>query len=257
MVWHRFAKPASARTRGFESHHLRQMNNHQHPACDCVIPFYNEGERISAVLKQLIKVGSITQIICVDGASTDNGAEIIKRNFPQVKLIQMKKSLGKTEAVKVGVEAANASYILFFDADLSNVVPEEVDQVIKTMFDHPEYAMTIFSRTTKRLITRLNRFDLIFSGERILKKDDILQILKNNPTKFQLEIAINKYMIDNHKPVFYYNASHMNLPKGAKLGFFAGIVEDLAMFKQVFSYSPLDYLTQAIFFCRKPLPVKK
>ena|SRR3989338_1645879 len=219
----------------------------------CIIPFLNERERIGNVLNQLVKVKNLSQIICVDSASTDGGGDFVEKNYPQVKLVRMQKTLGKVEAVMEGLKIARSEYILLFDADLANVNHNEIDNVLDKVIKKPEVDMVIFSRKTPRLITKLNRFDLIYSGERVLQKKDLLEVFKTKPTKFQLEIAINKYMIDQKKNVFYFASSNVNFPKAEKLGRFSGLIEDLMMFKQVFSYNPKYYFFQTLFFCKNQL----
>lgn len=220
----------------------------------CIISVYNEKERVGNVLDQMIQVKNLSQIIVVDGVSTDGSADFVQKNYPQVELVRMAKNLGKTEAVMEGMKTAQGGeYILLFDADLTNVNHDEIDYVLDKIVKNPKIDMVIFSRKTPRFITKLNRFDLIYSGERVLRKKDLFEIFKTRPSKFQLEIAINKYMIDNQKNVFYFSSSNVNLPKASKFGRFSGLIEDLKMFKQVFSYSPKNYFLQRFFFCKNQL----
>jgi len=220
----------------------------------CIVPFLNEKERIGGVLTQLLKVPSISQILCVDGASTDGGSEYVRSEFPMVEVITLPKNIGKTGTVKAGLEKAIGDYILLFDADLSGVVPAEVETVLRSIIKSESIDMVIFSRVTPRLITKLNRFDLIYSGERIIKKSD-LEIAIKGATKFQLEIALNTYMMRNKKNIFYFSASHTNLAKSKKLGPLEGLKEDLRMFWQVCSFDPWNYFAQTLFFCRNKLPI--
>lgn len=222
----------------------------------CIVPFLNEKERIGGVLTQLLKVPSISQILCVDGASIDGGSEYILKEFPTVELITLSKNIGKTGTVKAGLEKATGDYILLFDADLSGVVPIEVNTVLQSILKDDSIDMIIFNRTTPRLITKLNRFDLIYSGERVIKKSD-LETAIQGATKFQLEIALNTYMMRNNKKIFYFSASHTNLAKSKKLGLFEGMKEDLRMFWQVCSFDPWNYFAQTLFFCRNRLPVTR
>jgi len=223
----------------------------------CIVPFRNEKERIGEVLTQLLNVKNISEIICVDGASADGGSEYVQTHFPSVQLITLKENVGKTGTVQEGLKGAKGDYILFFDADLSGVVPQEVDTVLEAVLNDTSIDMVVFSRNTPRLITKINRFDLIYTGERILKKDDLLRILKEGVSQFQLEIAINTYMMGNNKHIYYFNASHVNLPKSGKFGLVAGIREDLKMFWQVCSFDPVNYFLQTFFFCKKKLPLNK
>jgi glycosyltransferase involved in cell wall biosynthesis len=220
----------------------------------CIVPFLNEKERIGTVLAQLLKVPSISQILCVDGASTDGGSEYIIKEFPMVEVVTLPKNIGKTGTVKAGLEKAIGDYILLFDADLSGVIPAEVDTVLQSILKDDSIDMIIFNRTTPRLITKLNRFDLIYSGERVIKKSD-LEIAIQGATKFQLEIALNTYMMRNNKKIFYFSASHTNLAKSKKLGMIEGIKEDVRMFWQVCSFDPWNYFAQTLFFCRNKLPI--
>jgi glycosyltransferase involved in cell wall biosynthesis len=219
----------------------------------CIVPFRNEKERIGEVLTQLLKVKNISEIICVDGVSTDGGSEYIRTHFPSVQLITLKENVGKTGTVQEGLKVAKGEYILFFDADLKGVIPQEVDAVLETVLSDASIDMVVFSRNTPRLITKLNRFDLIYTGERILRKSDLLKILKEGVSQFQLEIAINTFMMRNNKHIYYFNASHVNLPKSGKFGLVSGIMEDLKMFWQVCSFDPINYFLQTFFFCRTEL----
>jgi glycosyltransferase involved in cell wall biosynthesis len=223
----------------------------------CIVPFRNEKERIGEVLTQLLKVNNISEIICVDGVSSDGGSEFIKANFPTIQVITLTENVGKTGTVQEGLKVAKGDYILFFDADLKGVLPAEVDHVLETVLNNSTIDMVVFSRNTPRLITKLNRFDLIYTGERVLKKRDLTQILKEGVSQFQLEIAINTFMMRNKKNIFYFSASHMNLPKSGKFGTISGLIEDLKMFWQVCSFDPINYFLQTFFFCRTELKSKK
>jgi len=223
----------------------------------CIVPFRNEKQRIGEVLTQLLKVKNISEIICVDGMSSDGGGEYIRSHFPSIQLITLTNNMGKTGAVQEGLKVAKGEYILFFDADLKGIIPQEVDSVLETVVNDSSIDMVVFSRNTPRLITKINRFDLIYTGERILKKSDLSLILQSGVSQFQLEIAINTFMMRNKKNIFYFSASHMNLPKTGKFGLISGIAEDLKMFWQVCSFDPLNYFLQTFFFCRTELKLHK
>lgn len=218
----------------------------------CIIPFLNEEGRLTSVLSEIVKVKNIDNVIAIDGGSTDNGYLEVKK-FPQVKLIKLKEKIGKTGTVEKGLQKTQSDYILFYDADLTNVNYLEIESIINKIINDEKIDMIIFNRNTPKLITKLNRLELLFSGERILKRPDFLEILKNNPTGFQLETAINTYMIKNKKNVFWVQSSNSNLPKVNKFGKIKGELNNLKMFWEVFKYDPLGYLYQLLFFARKKL----
>lgn len=92
-----------------------------------IIPFFNEKnslkELISLLLEQMRSSAKKFEIIFVDDASTDNGAEIIKayqEKYPMIKLIQFKKRSGQTSCYKEGFLQARGNYFIRMDADLQD-----------------------------------------------------------------------------------------------------------------------------------------
>lgn len=219
----------------------------------CIIPFLNEQERIGKVVGEIVKVRNIDQIICVDGGSTDEGYKEVEGFYPRVELIRLPKNVGKSGTVEFALKKNKRDYTLLFDADLEKVDYHGIETVINKMTADEKIDMIIFNRKTPRLITKLNRMELLFSGERILKTKDLINIFEARPSGFQLETAINTYMIKNEKSVFYYDSSNINLPKLRKFGNIKGLKEDIKMFWEVFGYDPLSYFYQLLFFARNKL----
>ena len=59
----------------------------------------------------------IYEIIVVDNASKDSSTEMVKKNFPQVKLIESKVNLGFAAANNVGIKAASGDFLLLLNSD--------------------------------------------------------------------------------------------------------------------------------------------
>jgi len=222
--------------------------------CSCIIPFYNEEKRIGAVLHQVVQVKNISEIIAVDGGSTDRGYDFVRENFPQIKLLKIEKCLGKTETVREGVKHASGDYVLLLDADLVGLKKQELEHVITNVIGHPEIDLVILKRTNTPFSSRIVRSDLVFSGERIMRKIDLDKILSLRLTKYQLEIATNKYMTKNKKRVYWFASSNENTPKVNKTGLISGLLGELKMKINVISYDPIGYWWQILFFCRKRVP---
>jgi glycosyltransferase involved in cell wall biosynthesis len=86
-----------------------------------IVPFFNEKNTLIQILEK-VKIQKIPgvkfEVIAIDDGSTDESRSLLQ-NRPDLydKLITQKNS-GKGAAVKAGIKASTAEYILFQDADL-------------------------------------------------------------------------------------------------------------------------------------------
>ncbi len=228
----------------------------------CIIPFYNEFERILGVLEAVSKVKNFNQIICVDDGSTDNSKLIIqnskfsnKTKYPQFRFIRFEKNRGKTAAIEKALLYAENPLIFCIDGDLINLQPSEIKKAIKIMQTHKNIAMIILCRIHTNIQGTWQRANNIFSGERIMRTSDLKIVLENKPKpiRYQIEVAINKYMIDRKKQVYWIPSSAINHFKRMKYnGFIKGEIKDLHMHWTMIKYiGLLNYIKQILFFCRK------
>ncbi len=222
-----------------------------------IIPFYNEEPRIIHVLRVLTQVPHIDQIICVDDGSTDNGARLVKLIYPDVEVVQLSHNQGKTEAIAQGFKRVVNDYVLLFDADLQDVRVHEVETGVHAMMCNPMIDMLIFRLNDPDLWSTI-RSDIVLSGNRLLKRKDLEQILALRPDRYQIEFMTNKYMIQYNKQVFWAASSAMQTFKVEKFGLFEGAVREIEMSMNIFSrYSVLDYVKQMLFFCTDEVPKTK
>ncbi len=226
-------------------------------SCSCLIPFFNERDRILKVLEQVSKTKTIDEILCVNDGSSDASADLVKKHYPAIKVIVNTKNLGKTEAIKVGLQQAKGDYILLLDADLRNLNYQEIEEAVLKIKENQNVDMIILRRVNAPLIIKLNRGDILISGERILKKKDLQKILQdqnNKPSGFQLEFAINKYMMVNNKIVYWMPSSALNTYPICKIGFLKGLYKIFSMQTNILHYIGLKhFILQELFFCRKKL----
>jgi len=226
-------------------------------SCTCLIPFYNEHDRILRVLEQVTKTKAIDEILCVDDGSSDESADLVKKHYPVLKVIVNPKNLGKTETIKTGLQQAKGDYILLLDADLRNLNYQDIEKAVLKIEENQDVDMVILRRINAPLVIKLNRGDILLSGERILKKKDLQKILqdqKNKPSGFQLEFAINKYMMVNNKIVYWMPSSALNTYPMYKRGFLKGLYKIFSMQTNILHYIGLKhFILQELFFCRKKL----
>lgn len=226
------------------------MNN-----CDCIIPFYNEATRPLYVVGVLLKTKFISKIIVIDDGSSDNRTYLeLKNKFPQIKVIRLENNQGKAQAIKEGLKFVTSEYVLLIDGDLTNLISAEIEIVINEITSNQNIDMVIFRRVDDKtvVLSRFLRHDIIFSGQRILKTNELKEILNNQVIGYNLEAVINSYMIKYNKEVFWMPLSVHNLFKNEKWGLKKGFFE-IGIPAFIGFMSSSDIIYQTLFFCRKKL----
>lgn len=99
-------------------------------SCSVVVPCRNEVDNIEPLIHRLPDIGSATEIVFVDGASTDGTAERIQQmagRFPErsIRLLHQGAGRGKGAAVFQGFDAAQGDVLIILDADMA-VAPEHL-----------------------------------------------------------------------------------------------------------------------------------
>ncbi|MFD1140720.1 glycosyltransferase family 2 protein [Larkinella insperata] len=220
----------------------------------CIIPFYNEGERIFSVLEAVTGLGTFDQIICVDDGSEDDTLARIRQRWPRLTVMRMPENRGKTAAIKRALEAVESPYVMLMDADLRNLEPDELAQIVRMIGTCPDVDMLILRRLNAEWFVRMNRADVLLSGERILRTDDLRAVLAGPVDGFQLEMAINEYMWKHQKEVCWVPWSAKNTYKMDKRGTVDGFLKDVMMYADVLQYiGVVSFVRQMAGFARKPL----
>lgn len=107
------------------------------PTVSVVIPARNERGNIEAAVQRTPGLGAHTEIIFVEGNSTDGTAEEIQRviqQYPErdLKLVPQGAGTGKGDAVRKGFAAARGDVLMILDADLT-VEPEELPKFVDAL----------------------------------------------------------------------------------------------------------------------------
>lgn len=102
-----------------------------------VIPNYKGIDYIDACLRSLYEGSVPVQVILVDNASDDGSLPLVKKNFPQVKIIAFTENKGFSAAVNEGIKEAETEYVLLLNND-TVAAPEMVKQLERTLDSHPE-----------------------------------------------------------------------------------------------------------------------
>lgn len=78
----------------------------------------------------------------IDNASSDRSIEIVRENFPGVKVIGLEKNFGPGTARNVGFRAATSALILFMDNDVI-LTPDCPDLLLQALYDDPFYVVAM------------------------------------------------------------------------------------------------------------------
>ncbi|WP_162428434.1 glycosyltransferase family 2 protein [Pontibacter pudoricolor] len=208
----------------------------------CLIPCYNERERIAKVLDIVVSTQSVQQVICVDDGSTDGTADYIEANWPTVEVIRLLRNHGKTKAIKQGLQYVDYATLLMMDADLQGLRKEELEAALDAYKECHEVDMIIMRRINSPWFVKWYRSDVLLSGERILQTADLKQVLRQRLKCYQLEVAINRYMLRHKKVVRWMPWSAINTYKVDKLGVLDGSRKEFNMYVDIVNYVGFSHM---------------
>ncbi|MGI8802787.1 MAG: glycosyltransferase family 2 protein [Solirubrobacteraceae bacterium] len=106
------------------------------PRVSVVIPTLNEERNISPVLARL--PDSIFELIVIDGRSTDDTVEEVRRLRPDARLLTQT-GTGKGEALCTGFRAARGEIIVMLDAD-GSTDPAEIPEFVEVLLGGADVA---------------------------------------------------------------------------------------------------------------------
>ena len=181
-----------------------------------IISAYNEEKTIKNVVSNISDY-LIDEIIVVNDGSLDNTKEILTDLQKEInfKCIELYENKGKGYAMAMGVEQAKGDIIVFIDADLSNLKEEHFFQLLSPILKN-EADMVLGQATETVINHKVNPF-IILSGERALRKKDILPILdKIKHSRFGVETLINIHYQSQGKKIKYVILNKLKHPSKFK-----------------------------------------
>jgi glycosyltransferase involved in cell wall biosynthesis len=202
-----------------------------------LVPAYNEAARLPVVLNILLSLDGFSEILCVDDGSMDGTAAMLRRDFPRVQVLALPANRGKAGAVLAGAQHSTCDHLLLMDADLQQLDRKQLAAGLAQVSRTPDVDMVVFVRTAEPLWARLIRGNDLFSGERIIRRADLVALLQGDRVHgYELEVALNQYMIDNKKKVLRMPLYCRSKPAAEKIGFWAGWRKELRMAGAIFKF---------------------
>ena len=195
----------------------------------CIVPAYNEGSRIEAVLRVLTTHPLIDEIIVVDDCSTDDTVKI-STAFDAVKVMRSSRNAGKTHALSVGFAAASGQIYLLIDADLTGLDASALTALLRPVLDD-RADMTISLRRNAPNLWHMIGIDYI-SGERVFRRDLVARQVcdLDDLPPFGFEVWLNSVAIAAATRISIVPWHHVESPaKSVKRGLARGLFADLRM----------------------------
>jgi SAM-dependent methyltransferase len=113
------------------------------PAVSVIVPARNEAGNIAALVSRVPEMGGGTEIVFVEGHSTDDTPRAIQREIaahPQRQCVALQQTgVGKGDAVRLGFATASGDVLMILDADLT-VPPEDLPRFYDALISgHGEF----------------------------------------------------------------------------------------------------------------------
>ena len=153
-----------------------------------IVPAYNEGPRIRAVLDVLVGHPALSEVIVVDDGSTD-GTAAAAAHF-DVRLVTHPYNLGKGASLESGVSASDAPIFFFCDADLVGLTPTFVEDVVRPV-SSGRVDMFIGARASKTRHLLGFSYAPLLDGQRALTRDLWDAVPHRYKRRFEIEAALN------------------------------------------------------------------
>lgn len=72
------------------------------------------------------------EIILVNNGSTDDSADFVKKKFPEIKIVEIKKNKGYAGANNIGVKSAKGKYVILLNND-TRLTPNFLDKLVEDL----------------------------------------------------------------------------------------------------------------------------
>ena len=224
-------------------------------AVSAVVPAFNEEAGITSVLELLHRCPELVRITVVDDGSTDGTARRVleyARREPRLRLLRLKPNRGKGSAMAAGAEASPSDLVLFLDADLIGVSPQQLRKLIEPVRRGScSMSLAVFSgpggpsdrsqavlpglsgqRNSARWSGQRNSARL--SGQRCLRWSQFRETPGLAETRYGAEVALNRFARKQGLPVQLVQWPGVtHLSKYEKRGWLPGLFAYLRMYLEI------------------------
>ncbi len=108
----------------------------KYPRISVVIPTHNEAQNLFYILPRIPSL--VSEVVLVDGHSTDDTIKVAKRLLPVIRIIEQV-GKGKGDAVRIGFAASTGDIIVMLDGD-GSTDPLEIPRFVKALLKGNDFA---------------------------------------------------------------------------------------------------------------------
>ncbi|HVF85239.1 MAG TPA: glycosyltransferase, partial [Abditibacteriaceae bacterium] len=185
------------------------------PQTAAVIPAFNEAGRITSVLKVIAQAPLVDEIIVVTDGCDDSTAdeargfmarlargEVQRKDKTvcrtQMRVFELEENIGKGGAMTYGALRTQADVLLFLDADLIGLLPEQVDALLEPAVrtnadERMDMVLGLFGAARGGLLgwwlSWCNRNVAAITGQRSIRRDVFLAVPDLTSSRYGVEAA--------------------------------------------------------------------
>ena len=206
----------------------------------CVVPAFNEADRIGRVLDVVSRCTGVNEVIVIDDGSTD-GTHAAASRYEGLRVYSLPRNAGKGAAMQAGATLTNADVLLFLDADLINLTQDHVERLLAPVVSG-DATMAIGRFRGGRFLTDLaQKISPNISGQRAVLRDHFLKVPRLQAARMDVEVRINRYARRHRWRVKYVSLLKVTHPlKEEKLGVFRGVLARTRMYREILVAVLLD-----------------
>jgi Glycosyl transferase family 2 len=205
-----------------------------------VIPAHNEAGRIEITARAALQASLVARVIIVDDGSDDDTSEratTVAATDLRLDVLRTNVNQGKAAALIHGIQAAGTSLVAFIDADLINLTPGHIDDLIRPVLSGTcEMSLGVFR--DGRLHTDLAHVATPFlSGQRCLRWDRFRDAPFLEDARYGIEVALSLHARLRGlrvRPVIWRGVTHVT--KAEKQGLVRGSIAYLRMYAEIVAY---------------------